>query len=218
MVDDTTAYVPLISKIHTFGGNTYSESEGLLCHPTWIGINDRMREIVHTKAIAIATFFQFIHRAYFRGSLICIYLSNEITHRLSMEAVEPIISEEIQMLQNIGPNSQLPVMSFMTANVMTTKAIHKSATASDTMNKLFSRFNRLSVNTAIQTSKLPEIAKNMSSTSRVPIKTRWVMLSSVASFSSLGTVVFTSVWFPFVIVVVVSVVVCVLRVCNPITV
>lgn len=61
------------------------------------------------------------------------YRSRLIAHKLRIEAVEQLMSEEIQMLQKTGPNNHLLRMSFTTANVITSKATSRSAIARDTM-------------------------------------------------------------------------------------
>lgn len=72
-----------------------------------------------------------LQKYYLNGSLMCMYLSSEIAHRFSMEAVEHMTSNAIHVSQNCGPNTQYPSKSFTTANVITSAATNKSAMAKE---------------------------------------------------------------------------------------
>ena len=63
-----------------------------------------------------------IHSVYWSGSLMWMYRSREMAHRLTMLAVEHITSDEIHTLQKDSPNIQ-ESRSFMSANGITRAAI-----------------------------------------------------------------------------------------------
>lgn len=87
-------------------------------------------EHIQTAAIRAAAFFRVIFMGYEKGSVMAQYLSNDITHKFRMEAVENRTSRDRHISHQSSPKNQVfSSTSYNAEKGITAKPTKQSATA-----------------------------------------------------------------------------------------
>lgn len=143
-----------------------------LCQFSCTGMKEINTDKVHATLIMTKAALGVIFLSYLNGLEMAQYLSTLITHKFKMEAVEHMMSNATQMLQN-DPKGQNPAISATAFQGMTNTATKRSETAKEITKKLVTldlRWRNLM--TAAQTKVLPRSVERISKERKQPVRIR----------------------------------------------